>query len=185
VAAHFHPARRLSALALETGLAPIVIHERLFVSGLDHAAEVGEHTAESVASAIIERLDHRIPLDQLVAAWSCAFEPNNELLAAIAGVNRRRALFTNNGPMLDMCLSGPLAPIAEAFDIAVCSWHVGATKPDPKAFIRTTDRLGARPSCLLLIDDVVNNVVAARSVGWRAILHTSVADTTASLDERV
>lgn len=60
VAAHFRPDRRLEALARESGLPPHVIDERLFSSGLDHSAELGHHTTESITAAIVERLDDRI-----------------------------------------------------------------------------------------------------------------------------
>jgi putative hydrolase of the HAD superfamily len=181
VATHFRPERRLDALVTESGLPPDVIEERLFTSGLDHSAELGHHTTESITTAIIEHLDHRVALHTLVAAWSQAFEPNYELLEAISHTTRRRALFTNNGPMLDLCLAGPLAQLAAPFDAIVCSWHIGATKPSPQAFDRAAERLEVGPASLLLIDDTPANADAARSAGWRALVHTSVTQTVALL----
>jgi glucose-1-phosphatase len=181
VAADFRPERRLVALAQATGLPADVIDERLFRSGLDHDAELGRHTVDSIAIEVIEHLDNRLDRDQLIECWSGAFEPNIELLRTLACVGTRRALFTNNGPLLDLCLAGPLTSVAEAFGFTICSWHIGATKPDPLAFARAADRLATPAERLLLIDDSPANVEAARTAGWHAILHQSVAETTATL----
>lgn len=83
--------------------------------------------------------------------------------------------------MLDLCLAGPLASLAAPFDAILCSWHIGATKPSDVAFDRAAARLDATPEQLLLIDDSAANVEAARSVGWRAVAHTSVTATIAQL----
>jgi HAD superfamily hydrolase (TIGR01509 family) len=168
VAAHFRPERRLDALAAATRLDADVIDQRLFGSGLDHDAELGRHDTDSIVNAVLAALDYRIDQQTMIDCWSLAFEPDGALLNEIGRYNVRRALFTNNGPLLDLCLTGPLAGLAATFDTALCSWHLGATKPDPDAFDRAADQLASAPKNLLLIDDSPANVMAAQVAGWKA-----------------
>ncbi len=183
VAAQYRPERRLNALERETGIPPDVIHERLFASGLDHDAELGRHTIASITAALVERLEHRISIPTLIDAWALAFEPNVELLDGIAPLHRKRALFTNNGPMLDLCLSGPLTQLASTFDAIICSWHLTATKPNPEAFARAATQLHSSPPQLLLVDDSQANIDAAQQAGWHAVAHVSTKLTLTKLVE--
>jgi glucose-1-phosphatase len=182
VAAQYRPERRLEALEQETGIPREIINQRLFTSGLDHDAELGRHTIESITSTILDRLEHRLSIPSLIDAWALAFEPNLELLDAITPLRPSRALLTNNGPMLDLCLSGPLAQLASKFEASICSWHLTATKPNPEAFTRAASRLLATPPQLLLIDNSETNINAARTAGWHAIPHTSNASTLPQLE---
>lgn len=183
VAANYRPERRLDALERETGIPTAVIHQRLFESGLDRDAELGLHTIESIAAAIIKSLEHRISIPSLIDAWALAFEPNFELLDSITLLRPKQALFTNNGPMLDLCLAGPLAQLASSFDAIVCSWHLAAIKPNPAAFTRAASRLNSSPRRLLLVDDSQTNVDSAHAAGWHAVTHVSIERTLAQLIE--
>ena len=181
VAAAYRPERRLAALERETGIPQEIINHRLFESGLDRDAELGFHTIESITAALAEALEHRISIASLIEAWALAFEPNRDLLDAIAQLQPRRTLFTNNGPMMDLCLSGPLAQLASSFDTVMCSWHLAAAKPDSAAFARAASRLTSAPPQLLLVDDTRANVDAARTAGWRALTHVTTERTLARL----
>ena len=175
VAARFYPARRLHALVAATGIDEHVIHERLFSSGFDHRCELGELTAEEAVSEVLSALN-AIAVADLIEAWSLAFEPNDAIVERVRTAPARRVLFTNNGPLLDACLTGPLRTLADAFDDVICSWHLRATKPDPLAFERAADRLAMPGASLLLLDDSPANVHAARDLGWYAALVEEYGD---------
>jgi HAD superfamily hydrolase (TIGR01509 family) len=49
------------------------------------------------------------------------------------------------------------------------SHELRAVKPEPLAFRRAARRFGVAPGRILLIDDALANVVAARSLGWDAV----------------
>lgn len=168
VAAHYLPDRRLGALAEATGLDPATIDAELFESGLDHRAELGAFTPDQLVDHILDRLRHTVGADELVAAWSRCFEPAAPVLEILDRQPVPRALFTNNGPLVDLCLAGPLSGLARHFDTSVCSWQIGAVKPTGAAFERAADRFGHRPADLLLLDDSIDNVTGAREAGWSA-----------------
>ncbi len=113
-----------------------------------------------------QTLNYHGPLTQLIDAWALAFEPDPDILAQAASLSVQRALFTNNGPMLDACLSRPLQAVKAAFDTVICSWYIGARKPDASAFQHAAQHLGMPPSSLLLLDDSVANIEAAIRQGW-------------------
>jgi putative hydrolase of the HAD superfamily len=53
------------------------------------------------------------------------------------------------------------------------SADLGVSKPDPVFFRRIAERVQRAPDDLLLIDDSLANVEAARTVGWSAIRWTA------------
>lgn len=67
-------------------------------------------------------------------------------------------------------------------DHIVYSHEVGMAKPDPAVYELTTRRLGVDPSEVLFLDDVEANVVAARGIGWHAVLHTDTATSIATME---
>ena len=63
-------------------------------------------------------------------------------------------------------------------DDIVYSHEVGLAKPDPRVFALAAERLRARPHEIVLLDDHLPHVEAARAAGWHAVLHV---DTPASV----
>ena len=182
VAAHYRPEQRAHALADATGLDPTAVDDRLFASGLDRRAERGDIPAAEILDAIRRALNADITDEPLIAAWSAAFEPNLDVLDAIDAVTAHRCLFTNNGPIIDRCLAGPLASLSSSFERVVCSWQLRATKPNAIAFQRTQSILAATGDDLLLLDDNEANVNAANRAGWHATHVIDVEGVRTALD---
>jgi 2-haloacid dehalogenase len=63
----------------------------------------------------------------------------------------------------------------EHFRDILVSGEVGMKKPDPRIFRLMLERIGVEPAAVLLIDDVVDNVQAARALGIQAVRFTSPA----------
>ena len=63
------------------------------------------------------------------------------------------------------------------FDVLVFSNEVGISKPDAAIYRHTLDQLGLsnRPDVAFFVDDLEENVVAAREVGMRGILFKDAA----------
>ncbi|WP_212721611.1 HAD family hydrolase [Nocardioides dongxiaopingii] len=53
----------------------------------------------------------------------------------------------------------------DLFDVSCYSWELGALKPEPAYFERAVERIGAEPGEVLFVDDRLDNVESARSVG--------------------
>ena len=85
--------------------------------------------------------------------------------------------------------SGPGARVRERFhgfedvtDDIVYSHEVGLAKPDPAAYEIVTARLGVKAGEVLFLDDVEANVVAARALGWHAVLHRDTSSSIAEME---
>ncbi len=57
----------------------------------------------------------------------------------------------------------------ELFDVHCYSFELGVAKPEPAFFVEAVRRIGADPGSVLFIDDRLENVEGARSVGLHAI----------------
>ena len=69
----------------------------------------------------------------------------------------------------------------DLFDDGVFSARVQKMKPDAAIFNAAARRFGRTPAELLFIDDVADNVDAARALGWQALHYRGAADCEASL----
>jgi len=67
------------------------------------------------------------------------------------------------------------------FDSGVISARVQQIKPEPGIFATAARHFGAEPAQLLFIDDVPDNVEAARRAGWQALHFIDAADCEARL----
>jgi len=75
----------------------------------------------------------------------------------------------------------PRERIAAAFDSVVISAEVGLRKPQPEIFRLALDGLGVAAERAVFVDDAEPNLVGARTVGVRTILHADPATTRAEL----
>jgi epoxide hydrolase-like predicted phosphatase len=57
----------------------------------------------------------------------------------------------------------------DAFDVMVISSEVGIMKPDPRIFQYALEQLDVAPEEAVFVDDVIENVEAARQLGMQAI----------------
>ena len=69
-------------------------------------------------------------------------------------------------------------------DGAFWSYDLGVAKPDPAYFATVVERIGLAPAEVLLVDDSLRNVEAARSVGLAAV-HWHVDEGLAALREQL
>lgn len=71
--------------------------------------------------------------------------------------------------------------IADAFLYSVTSAEEGVMKPDPRIFEVALARTGAQPAEAIFVDDMEENVAAARALGMHAIHFTDTESTIAQL----
>ena len=57
----------------------------------------------------------------------------------------------------------------DLFDVSCYSWELGAVKPEPAYFERALERIGAAAHEVLFVDDRLDNVESARSVGLAGV----------------
>ena len=67
------------------------------------------------------------------------------------------------------------------FDVLVWSYQLRIAKPDPAIYRHTLQQLGTRPEETLFLDDKIENILAARTLGIRAIQFSTVDQLRADL----
>jgi epoxide hydrolase-like predicted phosphatase len=73
----------------------------------------------------------------------------------------------------------------ELADLIVYSHEVGMSKPDPRIYLLTCERLGVRPAEAVFLDDAEVAVDGARAVGMQAILFEDNAQAIAAIEARL
>ena len=67
------------------------------------------------------------------------------------------------------------------FESGVISARVGLIKPEPAIYRHAAQRFQADPAELLFLDDVLDNVLAARQAGWQALHFVDAAEAEAQM----
>jgi putative hydrolase of the HAD superfamily len=108
-------------------------------------------------------------------------DPMVERIARLHASGIATALLTNTfaefRPTLETILD------LSMFDQVIESYDVGARKPEPAIYEITRSRLGVEHAEIVYLDDFVQNLDAARSLGWTAIEVTDPLAAIAELDE--
>jgi putative hydrolase of the HAD superfamily len=69
----------------------------------------------------------------------------------------------------------------ELFDAVVISAEVGMRKPEERIFLLATELIGLEPAECVFIDDIEENVAAARAAGLIGVHHTTARETAEQL----
>ena len=120
-------------------------------------ASLAEHCGER-AEAIFEEWYSR-PIE--------LHEPNIALARALRASGTRIGLLSNAAPDLETRIVDDFGVDIDWND-RVISGLVGLAKPDPAIYHLAAERIGLPESACFFIDDLAENVEAARSVGMRA-----------------
>lgn len=95
------------------------------------------------------------------------------MLEAVRRIRRRvpTALLTNNVREWRGGWESVLEP-ASLFDLVIDSSEVGARKPEARVYEITRERLGVAHEEIFFLDDIGQNLKAARALGWKTLLFT-------------
>ena len=94
------------------------------------------------------------------------------------------ALLTNNVREWRAGWETVLEP-ATLFDVVIDSSEVGARKPEPLIYEITREKLGVAHDEIFFLDDIGQNLKAARALGWNTVLYDDTAAVLAILEELI
>jgi putative hydrolase of the HAD superfamily len=135
----------------------------------ERPALAGEVSWLDVLPGLLERWGVADAYDQVVRGW-LSIEPvaaTHELLRALRVAGLRCYLATNQAEHRGVHMRDVMG-YGELFDGAFYSYEMRVAKPDPDYFRFIVDALGVAADEMLFLDDRLDNVEAARSVGMRA-----------------
>jgi FMN phosphatase YigB (HAD superfamily) len=131
----------------------------------------------------LARLGNRpMNLPELRERWLNMFEPQEPMLALARELSHRYRvhMLSNVGDLhWDYLLrTYGLDRIGHG---ALTSYTAGAMKPHARIYAEAERRFGLEPASTVFIDDLPQNVAAARSRGWHGIEHRNHAETVRDL----
>lgn len=95
-------------------------------------------------------------------------EDTQALVRAVAGAGALQAIVTG-AQRADVDLVLARSKVADCFDVVVTEEDVHAGKPDPEGYLLGAERLGVGPAGVLVFEDSVAGIRAARSAGMRCV----------------
>jgi putative hydrolase of the HAD superfamily len=133
---------------------------------------------ERLGVELTTELRHKPELHRFSEIYFDALEPNEpmiELMRRLRAGGLRMALLTNNVREWEP-LWRSMMPVDEVFELVVDSAFVGMRKPEPEIYELTLERMRAMdgagdlsPADCLFIDDLEQNVAAARALGMSGV----------------
>ena len=133
------------------------------------AYEDGQIDRAAFLGAAFDVLRYRGTEAAFISAWEEIFEPNPPMFALIERLHGRFTLFllSNIGDIhLDYLFRR--YPVFARFTAGTYSYAVRASKPGPEIYQHAIRTHGLDPARTFFIDDLLPNIVTARTLGFRA-----------------
>jgi HAD superfamily hydrolase (TIGR01509 family) len=158
---------RTAALSQATGIPTESVRDLIFRSGFFASCVRGEVSEGDERAFFRTALSWDAPDDEVDRVWATGWTSRPDTLAVLADVPRsvERALLTNNDPVMRHALGALYPELTEHVTVMLSSEQLGAAKPAPAAFTRALELLDASATEAHFIDDTLENVEGARSVG--------------------
>jgi FMN phosphatase YigB (HAD superfamily) len=175
VLAFFDHQRAVRQLLPYTDLTAEELVNLIYYNNLEYRYECGEVTTEEVFAVGKELGGLRCTLDQFVAAFCDIFWPNppmSDLIPRLKQAGYRLVVASNTNPAHYAHYREQFRDLLVHFDAIAVSHEAGARKPSPK-FFEHAHRLAKcdRSECVF-VDDLAENVAAARQFGWNGVHYT-------------
>jgi putative hydrolase of the HAD superfamily len=147
---------------------------------------VGEITPIQVVDMLNSRYNATCSLEEFAEAFCAGLMRDDAALAYAVALQVEGEVAVgaiSNTNALHVAWLDAHAPELNEFELVIMSNEVGMLKPDPEIYELAMEILDASPAQILYIDDLAENVEAARQLGMSAILHHDWANTRAQIQE--
>jgi glucose-1-phosphatase len=144
--------------------------QRLFMeAGMGRGTTDPEHFYRTLVEATGIRITYR----ELCTLWSDMFTVDVETIRLIVSAPvRERHILSNTNAIHWEFIRDRYCDVLRSFDRHWVSHELGLEKPDLAIYERVIAETGVSPERHLFIDDIEENVVAARQSGMHGIVHT-------------
>ena len=135
---------------------------------------------------LADRAGYRGSARELQGVWSDFFDgptPGIERLLDRVRQKYRVAYLSNSNEVHADVIPKEFAALFGKDDRFIFSHRFKVAKPDPEIFRRAIELLGTQPQNTAFVDDMLENVLAARSVGLRAYQYADTTTLTKQLEE--
>jgi glucose-1-phosphatase len=161
----------------EAGHAPHDFHAAIYESGAKPLGDLGELDAEGMRARVDAAVPGLVSLEALHAIWGAVVSWRPWVGEVVGRLTVPFGVLSTIDPIHQAAL-GPLA----GAEPILYSCEIGAVKPDPRAFAEAVERCPVPPAQVRYVDDLPENVAAARSAGFDAHRVTNRAQLLEALD---
>ena len=173
VIAFFDHARAVEKLTAFTDMPAAELLQTLYGSPIEDRYERGQLTTAEYAR--LARENGRLACSEadFRAAFVDIFWPNPEVIGLIPMLKPRYRLVlaSNTNDAHFVRFTHQFADVLASFDHLCTSHRCGSRKPEAGYFGYVQNHVDADPADCLFVDDLLANVVAARSHGWQGICY--------------
>lgn len=183
VLVHYDHQRTMAALADLYHVAPDSLST--FYSQIGRQFGVGEITPTQIVDMLNSRFNVVHSLEEFTEAFCAGLTRDDAALAYAVALQVDGELAVgaiSNTNAVHVAWLDDHAPELNEFELVIMSNEVGLRKPDREIYELAMEILGASPAQILYIDDLAENVEAARQLGISAILHHDWAKTRTLID---
>jgi putative hydrolase of the HAD superfamily len=145
--------------------------------------ETGAISSAEFLNGVNGLLRHPVAISDLGARWQNIFTPVDQMLALAGELRQRyRVFLLSNTSELHWNYLRDTLKLKDCCDGALTSFGARAMKPDPQIFMRAETEFGLSPATTVFVDDLVDNIQAARNRGWHGIHHRGYESTVSALE---
>jgi HAD superfamily hydrolase (TIGR01509 family) len=139
---------------------------------IDH--ESGRLDGEGLVSELQRLAPEPLSREELATAWIDMFEPQAGMLQLLDQLRQsyRVFLLSNVGDLHWQALRQRWALHERVHDV-IASFEAGVMKPDTAIYEIAESRCNLVPAETIFIDDLPQNIAAARARGWQGVIHES------------
>lgn len=153
------------------------IYDLLVGSELEKSLETGSIDDSTFAKELINAIHAQdLSKEKCLEIWSDIFAPNPGMADLLEEMKERGISFavlsTTSAPHWPYIRKLDIIQLLERWDVPfILSYEHGAMKPEAKLYIEALSALGCKPQDAAFVDDILENVDAARQLGMVGILY--------------
>ena len=148
---------------------------------MDHY-ERGEVSSADFLHSIDSLFEQPIDRSQLLEGWQTIFTPIPAMLELVVKLKQNyKVLLLSNTNDLHWEHLAERYGIRELAHGYVASHEAGSRKPEDEIYLSAETRFNLTPAETVFVDDLPENIAAAKARGWKTILHRSYAETLSEL----
>jgi putative hydrolase of the HAD superfamily len=148
------------------------------------AFDSGDITAMEFYNQTTRILEAKIDYDNFFSIYNDVFSLNSPILEIMKKLKRKyRLVLLSNTDVMRFGFIKKRFPEIMIFDDYVLSYEVGVMKPHPRIYEEAMKKAGVEARECVFIDDIEENIEAARKLGIKGILMTLQTDLEAALQE--
>ena len=168
----FDPLIPCRILAPIIGLDPAEILKRVMDTDAPRLFELGSLSEEQFTDQCNKALGTNIKQAELQKIWSNIFTENEAVSNIIRAMKpKAQLILLSNTNIWHFTHAKRTYRILDEFDTCVPSYQIGLMKPDRRIY-QVALRFARHPERVLFVDDIAENVDAAKQLGIRAIQYT-------------